>query len=155
MAVVTGQFPDVFKDKPRPAWPATPPQPGMPPTPPQPEEGEVAPVTPAAGKLVLLGGSEMFRKDFLEVGNNLDLILNSVDAVSLDERLVAVRGMKPTDRTIPKPSDGERALWKFVNYALGSIVIAAVGITSAVVRRNRRNAYTMAYAADLAYSADK
>lgn len=146
MAMITGQFPDVYKDKPRPAWEQPRQQPGMPPMPPQPETDEVKPVTPAPGKLILVGGAEMFRRNFLEVGSNLDLILNSIDSVSLDERLVAVRGAKMTERGIPKPSDGVRALWKFVNYALGSLIIAAVGITVAVVRRRRRNAYTMAYA---------
>jgi ABC-2 type transport system permease protein len=151
MAMVTGQFPDVYKDKPRPAWPTTPPQPGMPPEPPAEDtEAEATPVTPAPGKLLLLGASEMFRKNFLQVGSDLDLILNSVDAVSLDERLVHVRGMKPVDRTISKPAAGTRTFWKFVNYALGSIIIAAVGITIATVRRKRRNAYTLAYAGDAA-----
>lgn len=150
MVMVEGQFPDVFKDKPRPAWAQEPPMPGQPPRPPMPEDGEVKPVTPAPGKLIVLGGAEMFRKNFLEVGNNIDLALNSVDAVSLDERLVEVRGMKPTNRVISKPSEGVKTFWKFVNYALGSIVIAAVGITVMAVRRNRRNAYTAAYAADRA-----
>ncbi len=150
MAMVTGQFPDVYKDKPRPAWEPAPPAPGMPPTPPTPEEGEVEPVDPRPGKLILLGGSEMFRRNFISAFNNLDLALNAVDAVSLDERLVTVRGAKPAERAIERPSPGQRALWKFINYALGSIVIAVVGITVAVVRRKRRNAYTLAYAPEQA-----
>ncbi|MDX9975968.1 MAG: hypothetical protein RBU21_23520, partial [FCB group bacterium] len=146
MAMITGQFPDVYSGKERPKWDQ--PRQQRPDMPPPPEEGEATPVTPAPGKLLLVGGSEMFRKNFLEGANNIDLILNSVDAVSLDERLVEVRGMKQADRAIPKPTPGVRTFWKFVNYALGSIVIAAVGISVAAVRRNRRNAYTMNYAAE-------
>ena len=87
----------------------------------------------------------MFRKNFLQAGN-LDLFLNSVDAVTLGDDLVHVRGRKPIDRTIDMPSTGTRRLWKLVNYALMNVFIAAVGVTFAVVRRRARNAYTMAYA---------
>jgi len=91
MVTVTGQFPDAFRDKPRPAWPAEEPQmPGQPPKSSKPEEGEAKPITPAPGKLILLGCSEVFRKNFLQPGN-LDLFLNSVDAVTLDENLSHVR----------------------------------------------------------------
>jgi ABC-type transport system involved in multi-copper enzyme maturation permease subunit/ABC-type uncharacterized transport system involved in gliding motility auxiliary subunit len=146
MAMVKGQFPDLYAGKPRPAWEQSPQQ--RPDMPPPPEEGEAKPVTPAPGKLLLIGASDLFRKDLLGGGSNLDLLMNSVDAVSLDERLVAVRSKKPLDRTIEKPSDATRAMWKFVNYALGSMIIAGVGGTVAAVRRSRRNAYTMAYSAE-------
>ena len=43
-------------------------------------------------------------------------------------------------------SDTARRWWKFANYALMSIIIAATGIAVAVLRRRARNAYTMSYA---------
>jgi hypothetical protein len=86
----------------------------------------------------------MFRRDFLQAGN-LDLFINSVDAVTLGDDLVNVRGRKPVDRLIDTPSSGTRQMWKFVNYALASTVIALVGISVAMVRRRSRDAYTMAY----------
>lgn len=148
MAVVEGQFPDAFSGKERPEWPKEEQQPGMPPMPEAadtPEEPAAA-VTPAPGKLVLMGCSQMFRKDFLQAGN-LDLFLNSVDAVTLDDNLVQVRGMKPVDRTISKPSESTKTFWRVVNYGLANLIIAGVGIGLTMARRQSRNAYTMAQAA--------
>ncbi|MBI5091310.1 MAG: Gldg family protein [Candidatus Hydrogenedentes bacterium] len=147
MAMVTGQFPDAFKDKPRPVWPEPEQRPGQPPRPSPPEDATVKPVTPAPGKLILLGCSEMFRKNFLQGGGggNLDLFLNSVDAVTLGDDLIKVRGKKPIDRTIERPSDAKRNTWKAVNYAGMSSLIAAIGIVSAVTRRRSRNAYTVSF----------
>ena len=144
MGMVTGQFPDAFEGKERPAWPVPQPQPGQFPPPPPPEEGPAADITPAPGKLLLLGCSEMFRRDFLRAGN-LDLFLNSVDAITLGDDLVNVRGRKPVDRLIDTPSSGTRQMWKIVNYVLVSAVIAFVGIAVAFTRRRSRDAYTMSY----------
>jgi ABC-2 type transport system permease protein len=145
MAMVSGQFPDAFKDQPRPAWPVEQPMPGQPPRPPQ-EEGEAGPVTPAPGKLILLGCSEMFRKNFFQAGN-MDLFINSVDAVALGDNVVKIRSRKPIDRAIDQPPAGTRRFWKIVNYALASTIIAGVGIGITAVRRRGRNAYTMAQGA--------
>lgn len=144
MAMITGQFPDAYRDTPRPAWPAEQPTPGQPPKPPQPEEGEVKPITPAPGKMILLGCSEIFRKNFLQAGN-LDLFLNSVDAVTLGDELVNIRSRKPVDRMIDMPGATTRRVWKFVNYTLATAIIAGIGIVTTAMRRRARNAYTMSF----------
>ena len=146
MAMVTGQFPDAFGDASRPKWPPTPPTRGMPPPPPPPDEPEAGPVTPAPGKLILVGCSQMFRKNFLQ-GGNLDLFMNSVDAVTLGDDLIDVRSRKPINRAITRPSDGQRRFWKVVNYISMSSLIVVAGIIVAVVRRRGRNAYAAQYAA--------
>lgn len=145
MAMISGQFPDAFQDKPRPAWPVAQPRPGQPPMPLQ-DDPEATPVTAAPGKLILMGCSELFRKNFLQAGN-LDLFMNSVDAVALGDELVNVRSHEPIDRGIDTPDATTRRLWKLINYALASVIIAAVGITTTAMRRRARNAYTMAYGA--------
>jgi len=145
MVMVSGQFPDTFKDKPRPAWLQEQQQmPGQPPKPPKPEEGEAKPIMPAPGKLILFGCSEIFRKNFLQAGN-LDLFLNSVDAVSLGDEIVNVRSRKPIDRMIEMPSTTKRNIWKFVNYTLATTIIAVVGVAQAAIRRRARNAFTMSF----------
>lgn len=148
MAVIKGQFPDAYAGAERPAWPkAADPQSqfGQPPAPEDdaPEEPAAA-VEPKPGQLVLLGCSETFRKNFLQDAN-LDLFLNSVDAVSLNENLALVRGRKPVNRVIDRPSDGTKSLWRAINYGLANVVIAGVGIAFLVNRRRTRNAYTMAH----------
>jgi hypothetical protein len=146
--MISGQFPDAFDGKERPAWPVAEPAPGQfPPPPPPAEEGPAPETTPAPGKLVLIGCSEMFRRDFLQASPaNLDLFMNSVDAITLGDDLVNVRGKKPVDRIIETPGADVRQFWKAVNYGLSSVLIAVVGITVAVARRRSRDAYTMAYA---------
>ncbi len=144
MAKITGTFPDAFKDQERPAWPPPQPSPGMPPPPPPKEEGPATPVTPAPSQMILMGCSQMFNKNFLQAGN-LDLFLNCVDAVTLGDEIVNIRGKKPIDRMIEKPTDRQRAFWRFVNYALVNIMVAAAGITVWAVRKRGRDAYTMSH----------
>lgn len=145
MAIVEGQFPDAFAGKERPAWPKPEQQPGQPPKPDLDDnEPPAPPITPKPAKLVLLGCSEMFRKNFLQAGN-LDLFLNSVDAVTLNENIVHVRGRKPIDRTIAKPTERQKTVWRLANYGLANAIIASIGIGLLVMRRRARHAYTMAY----------
>lgn len=145
MAIIEGQFPDAYAGSDRPAWPKPQQQPGAPPEPEdETPEAPAAAVTPAPAKLVLIGCSQMFRKDFIRSApQHLDLLLNSVDAITLDENIVNVRGQKPIDRTIEKPEDSTQTFWRFINYALANIVIAGAGITYFWMRRQSRNAYTL------------
>ncbi|HOQ31618.1 MAG TPA: Gldg family protein [Candidatus Hydrogenedens sp.] len=144
MVMVEGQFPDAFAGKERPAWPKPQPRPGEP-VPPDDSETEppAGNIEPKPSKMILLGCSEMFRKNFLQAGN-LDLFLNCVDAVSLTEDLVNVRGRKPIDRTIEKPTDSQKMLWRTVNYTLSNAIVIAVGLAVYFIRRRSRLAYTMA-----------
>jgi ABC-type transport system involved in multi-copper enzyme maturation permease subunit/ABC-type uncharacterized transport system involved in gliding motility auxiliary subunit len=140
--LVRGQFPDTFAGKPRPAWPApAPQQPGMPPPPAPPEEAPAAEPKPAPGQLLVVGNAQMFHRNFLS-GGNLDFFLNSVDALTLGEDIVNVRGKKQINRAISRPSAPVRQSWKFVNLGLVPLLIAAVGIGHAVARRRSRAAYT-------------
>lgn len=151
MAIVEGQFPDAFAGKDRPAWPKPQPAPGQPPQPDVPDdEPPAAALSPQPGKLILLGCSQMFRKEFLQQGN-LDLFLNSVDSVTLDENLVHVRGRKPIDRSIDRPTDSQKTFWTLVNYTLANLIIASVGIGFAIARHRSRNAYTVQHLYDADY----
>ncbi|HOE65927.1 MAG TPA: Gldg family protein [Candidatus Hydrogenedentes bacterium] len=144
MAMVSGQFPDAYKDQPRPKWPAPRQMPGQPPAPDTSNEPEAEPATPAPGKLALLGCAQMFTKSFLR-DSNLDLFMNTVDAAALGDELVNVRGQKQIDRAIDRPSDATRTLWKTINYGLMPIIIAVIGIGVVAVRRQSRNAYTLSF----------
>ena len=119
--------------------------------PPEPETPDTEPAAKPAegkpGKLVVLGCAEMFRKNFMQGGggsSSLDLFLNTVDGVTLDDRLVDVRGRKPIDRMIVKPDDRSKTVWRLVNYGLANVLIAGVGVAFFALRRRSRNAYTMA-----------
>jgi ABC-2 type transport system permease protein len=139
---VRGQFPDLYSGKERPAWPLPPAQPGMPP-PPAPEDAPAVAPAPAPGKLLVVGNAQMLHRNFL-AGGNLDFFLNSIDALTLGDDIINVRGKKQLDRTMSKPSATAREVWKFVNLGLVNLLIAAIGVGSAVLRRRARAAYTAA-----------
>jgi ABC-type uncharacterized transport system involved in gliding motility auxiliary subunit len=139
--LVRGQFPDTFAGKPRPPWPQTPQAPGMPPTPPEPEDAAVPELKPAPGKLLVVGNAQMFHRSFLSEGN-LDFFLNGVDALTLGDDIINVRSKKQIDRTISKPSAATRQFWKFVTLGFVPLLIMAIGMSSAMIRRRSRAAYT-------------
>jgi ABC-type uncharacterized transport system involved in gliding motility auxiliary subunit len=140
--LVRGQFPDVYNGKERPAWPQPPAQPGMPPAPPAEDTPAAAP-QPAPGKLLVVGDAQMLHRNFL-AGGNLDFFLNSIDALALGDEIINVRGKKQLDRTMTRPGAAARQFWKFVNLGLVNLLIAAIGVGSAVLRRRARAAYTTA-----------
>jgi ABC-type transport system involved in multi-copper enzyme maturation permease subunit/ABC-type uncharacterized transport system involved in gliding motility auxiliary subunit len=141
MVYVEGQFPDAFEGKGPPAWPKR--ETGSEPAG-APDEAEIQPAQPKPGRLFLVGGSQMFRRNFLTQGS-LDLFLNAVDGLALREELIHIRAKKPVDRAIDRPSAASINLWKFVNLGLVNLVIALIGAGGAVVRRRRRELYTARY----------
>lgn len=141
--LLKGQFPFPYKAEDRPAWPKEAPQARQGYMPPPPEDKPVGQIEGKKGKLILVGCSQFFRKNFLAQGN-LDFFLNCVDAVTLGDELVNVRGKKRIDRSVPRPSDGARWFWKFFNLGFVNIVLAAAGIAGGVLRQRSRDAYTMA-----------
>ncbi len=140
--MVYGQFPDVFKDMPRPEWPKDD-NPRMAPPGQSKTDEPFTPAKAAPGKLILMGCSQMFSKNFLLRGN-LDLFLNSIDALTLGEDLVNVRSKKAIDRGIEKPSSGVKLLWKFINLWLINLIIAGIGFAGSYMRKKSREAYTAA-----------
>src|SRR5690606_15291081 len=143
---VEGQFPDAFAESERPAWPEAPPVPGQPPHPPVMDDAPETPVDMAPGKLILIGSAMLWRDDFITMRgfSNLDLFLHSVDAVSLTDEIVDVRGRRQIDRMISGPTDGTRRFWQSVNFGAVNIAIAAAGLIRSVARKRGRDHYTMA-----------
>ncbi len=150
MAMVKGQFPDVFADQERPDWPEPPAPPGQPPMPEEEDDAGDPPapdLEPAPGELIVIGGAMMFRDDFLTMrqASHMDLALNSVDALSLTDEIIQVRGQRPINRIIDQPPEGTRAFWRGVNYFGATGLVAAAGIVSSITRRRSREAYTIEY----------
>jgi hypothetical protein len=113
----------------------------MPPTPPEPEDAAVPELKPAPGKLLVVGNAQMFHRSFLSEGN-LDFFLNGVDALTLGDDIINVRSKKQIDRTISKPGTATRQFWKFVTLGFVPLLIMAIGMGSAMIRRRSRAAYT-------------
>lgn len=136
-----GQFPDLYAGKDRPAWPQLPLSQDSPTPPPSPDNASVEPPKPAPSKLLVIGNAQMFHRNFLS-GGNLDFFMNSIDALTLGDDIIDVRGNKLINRTISKPSPATRQLWKFINLGLVNLLIAAIGLGTAIVRQHARGAYT-------------
>ena len=106
-------------------------------------EGQFPPVNGAfaadgsPGKLVVVGNAQMFHRNFL-IGGNTDLFLNSIDALTLGEDLIHLRGKKRVDRTISQPSPDVRRFWKFATVGGANLLVAAIGGIVALSRRRRR-----------------
>ena len=89
------------------------------------------------GKLVVVGNAQMFHRNFL-IGGNTDLFLNSIDALTLGDDLIHLRGKKRIDRTISQPSPDVRRFWKFATLGGTNLLVAAIGGIVALSRRRRR-----------------
>jgi ABC-type uncharacterized transport system involved in gliding motility auxiliary subunit/ABC-type transport system involved in cytochrome c biogenesis permease component len=147
MVYVEGQFPDAFQGRERPDWPKAEQLPGQKARPKEDTDPETKPLVPQPGRLFLIGGSQMFKRNFLSQGS-VDLFLNAVDALALGEELIHIRAKKPVDRAIDRPSAAVRNLWKFINLGMVNLAIAFVGAGGALLRRRRREAYTIQYDRD-------
>ncbi len=128
--LVEGQFPNFYKDKKQPAWDD---QKGTP--------TDFKDYKPKPGKLLLVGGTQMFRKNFLQ-RSNLDFFINSVDAIALGDELINIRAKKVISRVIPKPSAGSRTFWKFANYLLINLIVAGIGLSVYYRKKRSRELYT-------------
>jgi hypothetical protein len=141
--LVEGQFADAFPGPDRPKWPTRPPSfPGAPPPPPRDPGTEVAPpATPAPGKLVLLGCAELFNNFALRDKPHRDLLLGSLEALTVEEDLLGVRTKRPVARTFTVESAVERTVWKVLILAGMNTVVAVAGILRAILVRAARENY--------------
>ena len=144
--MVQGQFADAYGGKPVPEWPKLE----------KPEaaakEGEAetktskppespAPVTPAPGKLILVGAATPFQKNLVKGGGNLNFFLNAVDALTLGDELVTIRSKQPIDRSIGRISSPAKVVWRFFVTLLVPIAMAAVGGFRVFWRRQSKQNY--------------
>ena len=139
MVLVEGQFPDAFAGVEEvPEWQAGPSRPGQP----EPEEeGPPAPIKPAAGKLLITGSSQMFNDSFFRSGAHIDLLLNSIDTLSLGGELTELRSKKIMARRIGRLKEKSIFGWKLFNYTAVPLLIILIGAVRGVRRRKRQERY--------------
>ena len=139
-AMVEGQFPDVYKGEKKPDWPKPDQRSMM--RPPPPDSSPPGPMKKEKGKLILIGCANMYKREMMSEGS-VDFFMNSIDALTLDERLVKVRSNKPIDRSIEKPEETTRTIWKLVNVALVPLIVLVIGIVWWMIRRKSREMYRL------------
>ncbi len=138
--MIEGQFKDPLSGTPRPKWaPKLERGPDGRPIPAMPDPPE-RPAAPAKGKLILAGCARMWSDGFIGTGQlgNGDLLLNCVDALTLDENLLLVRSKQPTDRSFDKPSETAALVWTLTPLGLVPLAVIGIGVLIAVFRFRRR-----------------
>jgi ABC-type uncharacterized transport system involved in gliding motility auxiliary subunit len=133
-----GQFADAFEGKTAPSWPqpetAGPEAKAV-------ESSPETPVTPAPGKLILVGAATFLQKHLARSGGHLNFFLNAVDALSLGEELVTIRSKQPIDRSLGRVSSAAKVGWRFFVTLLVPIAIAAIGTFRVFLRRQSKQNY--------------
>ncbi len=143
MVMLTGQFPDAFKEKERPDWPPPEPSyPGQPPRPPdEEEEEEEKPLKPGPGKVIVVGCAQMFTDNFIRSPGNVLLASNIVDALALGEELIRIRSKSSTDRSIRPTTSGQKLFYRFLSTGLIPLLFIGLGITRYILIKKGKERY--------------
>jgi ABC-type uncharacterized transport system involved in gliding motility auxiliary subunit len=137
--LVQGTFPDPWEGKPVPGW-----------------SGETdttavaaapAPVSPAPGRLVVVGCSKMFEEMLLEQAGHAMLLLNTVDALTLGDDLISIRSKRFDRRTFGEVSDGKKLLFRVANVVFLPATLVAFGLMRSLKRRREKEEYAAKRAA--------
>ena len=122
--LVEGQFPNAFSGKDMPAWPKD-----------ETEEGEESyeksekspAISPAPGKLILIGCSMIFNKQAIGRPGHIDFLLNSIDAITLGEDLIKVRSKRPQERVLGRLSARAKIGWRIFTTFLVPLILCILG----------------------------
>ncbi len=150
--IAQGQFADAFAGEAMPTWPKPEPE-----TPEGPEAAKSAPekseavsetrsMTPASGKMILVGASTLLQKHLVRGGGHLSFFLNSIDALTLGDQLVTIRSKQPIDRSINRISAPAKVVWRFISSLLIPIAIAVIGTFRMILRRKAKQDYLNEFA---------
>jgi ABC-2 type transport system permease protein len=101
---------------------------------------------PKESKLVVVGCAQMFTDNLLGVAGNAMFLMNAVDAVTLGNDLIEIRGKSITQRVIAPVSSQKKLAVRLFSTVLVPVVIAIYGILRMVRRRREEAAYLAAQA---------
>ncbi len=147
--LISGQFPDNFKDrKTLPLWPEER-QPSAANGENSSDEKELekkstpAPnLIPRPGKLLLVGAATIFKENLITGGGgHLNFFLNSVDAITLGDDLTKIRSKQEINRLIHRASAAENFMWRFFTLLLVPLLIIVFWSARFFFRRQAKQAY--------------
>jgi ABC-type uncharacterized transport system involved in gliding motility auxiliary subunit len=137
--LVQGEFPDPWEGKPVPSWADGADTTAIAEAPP--------PVTPAPGRLLVVGCSKMFEEMLLEQAGHSMFLLYSVDALTLGDDLISIRSKRFDRRTFGEVSDGKKLLFRAANVGLFPAALIGFGLVRLLKRRREKEEYAMKRAA--------
>ena len=100
-----------------------------------------SPLTPAPGKLFVIGAVTPFQEQLIKNGGHAHLLLNAIDALTLGEDLIRIRAKEPMDRSIGSVSSGAKAWWRFFVSLLVPLGIACAGWARLLWRKRAKQQY--------------
>lgn len=147
---LSGQFPNVYEGQPPPKWNEESKDEPQEPTPP--------PVVQKPARVIIVGCHSLFKSELLDFANrsdNFTLLVNSIDAIALEETLIGIRSKKPVERTIkfekkkdgktvgmtPEERAGSKTFWRVMSIGGPSIAVILLGFLRLAFRRMSRNSY--------------
>lgn len=98
-------------------------------------------LTPAPGKLLVIGAVTPFQEQLIKNGGHARLLLNAIDALTLGEDLIRIRAKQPVDRSIGSVSSGAKAWWRFFVSLLVPLSIAGIGWARLLWRKRAKQQY--------------
>jgi len=135
--LVEGQFPDAFSGKDVPSWS----QESGPGQENYEKPKEKITVSGKPGKLILVGCTSMFKKFLFNQGGHKNFFLNSIDAITLGEKLINVRSKELIDRAIKTLPPATKAAWKlFVTFFM-PVLVGLLGAVKLFMRRRSKWSY--------------
>ncbi len=139
--LVEGQFPDSFEGREVPDWPAAADAAEEADDPLAAGPDIPAPVTPAPGRLFLIGSAKMFDDNIIGAQQNALLLLNAVDYLAGSQELLSIRSKTLTQRVIRPVAANEKMAWRLFVVLLVPLGIAIFGFMRAGIRRREAAAY--------------
>ena len=137
---VEGQFPNAYEGKDIPAWPK---KEGEAEQAPEKKE-EKTDISPKPGKLILTGCTEVFRKELFRQASHAPFFINSIDALTLGEKLIGIRTKEPATRALPRVSSPAKAAWRFTTTFLVPVILCVIGGMRIVIRKRLKYSYMKA-----------
>lgn len=138
---VDGEFVDVYAGRERPKWPFS-----MDRAPdgrplPMPADTPESELVKKPATLYLCSCARMWANGFANAFDNSELLLNLVDAMTLDTDLLTVRSRSSDDRRLEKPSLAKAALWQVLPHVAAPLLILLVGLLIGVGRMRARESW--------------
>ena len=136
-----GRFRNAFAESARPRWPDDPTD----------APTETRPLLGKRGRarVVVIGCANLFQNTLYRTPDHQSLLVNCLDILALSPDLLNVRTRVSRDRGIQMPEGSGGGFWnavnfwRFFNLGLVNMIIAGVGVVTAVLRRRSRHAYTV------------
>ncbi len=143
--MVSGSFTNTFVEKGMPAWPAKKTQ----------EEGDEADeegdkaaeepkkeeLTPAPGRLIVMGCAKAFSDALINNRPNLNLFANMVDGLALGEDLIQIRAKRQSGRQIKRLTDARKLGWRFAVVVAVPLCWTGFALARLFLRRKEKQFY--------------